>query len=238
MIKRILALALCAAMMLSVVACTTTGQPQASEAPDQSAQPQTSAQPSSQPEDDKYVTDGTFRYLYSSEISTMNYLKTGTTADFKPSANFVDTLIEYNEFGVAQPCLATGWSESDDGLVWTLNLRQGVKWYTNELDEYAEVTANDFVYGLQWILTPANESSNVDIVCSVIQNAREYFDGAITDFSQVGVKAVDDYTLEYTLSDTCPYFLSMLTYVAFMPVNQQFVEEFVLKKHSVKVSAL
>ncbi len=226
MIKRILALALCAAMMLSVVACTTTGQPQASEAPDQSAQPQTSAQPSSQPEDDKYVTDGTFRYLYSSEISTMNYLKTGTTADFKPSANFVDTLIEYNEFGVAQPCLATGWSESDDGLVWTLNLRQGVKWYTNELDEYAEVTANDFVYGLQWILTPANESSNVDIVCSVIQNAREYFDGAITDFSQVGVKAVDDYTLEYTLSDTCPYFLSMLTYVAFMPVNQQFVEEY------------
>ncbi len=226
MIKRILALALCAAMMLSVVACTTTGQPRASDAPDQSARPQPSAPPSSQPEDDKYVTDGTFRYLYSSEISTMNYLKTGTTADFKPSANFVDTLIEYNEFGVAQPCLATGWSESDDGLVWTLNLRQGVKWYTNELDEYAEVTANDFVYGLQWILTPANESSNVDIVCSVIQNAREYFDGAITDFSQVGVKAVDDYTLEYTLSDTCPYFLSMLTYVAFMPVNQQFVEEY------------
>ena len=161
----------------------------------------------------------TFRYLYASEISTMNYLETGTTADFKPAANFVDTLIEYDEYGVVKPCLATSWEVSDDGLVWTLHLREGVKWYTYELDEYAETTADDFVFGLEWILNPANESSNVDIVCSVIKNAREYFDGTITDFSEVGVKALDAYTLQYTLKDTCPYFLSMLTYVAFMPAN-------------------
>lgn len=110
-------------------------------------------------------------------------------------------------------------------MVWTLHLREGVKWYTYELDEYAENTADDFVFGLEWILNPANESSNVDIVCSVIKNAREYFDGTITDFSEVGVKALDAYTLQYTLKDTCPYFLSMLTYVAFMPANRAFAAE-------------
>lgn len=81
------------------------------------------------------------------------------------------------------------------------------------------------MFGLEWILNPANESSNVDIVCSVIKNAREYFDGTITDFSEVGVKALDAYTLQYTLKDTCPYFLSMLTYVAFMPANRAFAAE-------------
>lgn len=49
--------------------------------------------------------------------------------------------------------------------------------------------------------------------------------GTITDFSEVGVKALDAYTLQYTLKDTCPYFLSMLTYVAFMPANRAFAAE-------------
>lgn len=235
--KKVLILLVCVMIVLNFVGCSgksDTTQPNTdSSATTPVVEPSSTepvAEPASteavvEPVDDKYVEDGTFRYLYSSEISTMNYLKTGVTAEIKSSANFVDTLIEYNEYGIAEPCLATEWSVSDDGLTWTFKLREGVKWYNSDLEEYAEVTANDFVSGIKWILTPANESSNVDIINSVILNAREYFDGTITDFSQVGVKAVDDYTLEYTLSKPCPYFLSMLTYVAFMPVNEQFLAE-------------
>ena len=227
--KKILLFTLCLAMLLSVVGCAVPGSseptPPATE-PDASAAPSTPDETEPEnPEESPYVEDATFRYLYASEIGTMNYLKTSTTADFKPAANFVDTLIEYDQYGVVKPCLTTEWSVSDDGLVWTLKLREGVKWYTYELEEYAETTADDFVFGLEWILNPANESSNVDTVCSVIKNAREYFDGTITDFSEVGVKAIDPYTLQYTLKDTCPYFLSMLTYVAFMPANRAFAEE-------------
>lgn len=229
MMKKILSLVLCLAMAISVAGCAQPGNsdPEPVTTPDGGNTPATTDEPSAteNPEESPYVEDATFRYLYASEISTMNYLETGTTADFKPAANFVDTLIEYDEYGVVKPCLATSWEVSDDGLVWTLHLREGVKWYTYELDEYAETTADDFVFGLEWILNPANESSNVDIVCSVIKNAREYFDGTITDFSEVGVKALDAYTLQYTLKDTCPYFLSMLTYVAFMPTNRAFAAE-------------
>lgn len=233
MMKKLLALVLCLAMLASLAACAqgstdepaaggeTAGETAGGETAAATAGPETTAEP----ESDLYVADGTFRYVYASEVGTLNYIKTGTTADMKPGANFVDTLIEYDEYGVVKPCLALDWSTSEDGLVWTLNLRQGVKWYTCDLEEYGETTANDFVYAIKWILDPANESSNVDLVCSVIKNAREYYDGTITDFAEVGVKALDDYTLEYTLGDSCPYFLSMLSYVAFMPMNEQFALE-------------
>ena len=174
--------------------------------------------------DSPYVENGTYRYLYSREISTMNYLKTSTTDDFKSCANFVDTLIEYDQYGIAQPCLAESWSSSEDGLTWTFKLREGVKWYDYQGNEYGDVTADDFVYGIEYILNPENESTTVDNVCSILKNARAYYNGEIEDFAEVGIKAVDPYTLEYTLADNCPYFLSVLTYVCFMPANREFVE--------------
>jgi len=162
---------------------------------------------------------------YSGEISTINYLTTATTSEFALAANLVDTLIDYDKYGVVQPCLATEWSVSEDKLVWTFKLRQGVKWYTYEGKEYAEVKAQDFVDSIKYILNPDNGSKTSNIVYGVIKNAEKYYNGEITDFSQVGVKAIDDYTLQYTLEKPIPYFLSMLTYVCFFPVNGQFLEE-------------
>ncbi|MGB4440253.1 MAG: ABC transporter substrate-binding protein [Sedimentibacter sp.] len=117
----------------------------------------------------------------------MNYLKTSQTQDFKSSANFIETLIEYDQYGAAQPCLATEWSASEDGLTWTFKLREGIKWYDSEEKEYGDVTAADFVYGIKYILDPKNESTTEDNVCNVLKNAREYYNGDITDFSQVGI---------------------------------------------------
>ena len=80
---------------------------------------------------------------YEGEISTLNYLATATTSEFALAANLVDTLVDYDKYGVVQPCLATEWELSDDALVWTFKLREGVKWVTHEGKEYAEVTAQD-----------------------------------------------------------------------------------------------
>ncbi|AEE90964.1 ABC-type transporter, periplasmic subunit [Tepidanaerobacter acetatoxydans Re1] len=170
-------------------------------------------------EKDEYST------VYSGEITTLNYLITSTTSEFALAANMVDTLIDYDKYGVVQPCLATEWNVSEDKLVWTFKLRKGVKWFTHDGKEYAEVTAQDFVDAMKYILDQAHGSQTANIAYRVIKNAEKFYNGEITDFDEVGVKAVDDYILEYTLEKPIPYFLSMLTYVCFFPVNGQFLEE-------------
>ena len=104
MMKKILSLVLCLAMAISVAGCAQPGNsdPEPVTTPDGGNTPATTDEPSAteNPEESPYVEDATFRYLYASEISTMNYLETGTTAVFKPAANFVDTLIVFDEYGV------------------------------------------------------------------------------------------------------------------------------------------
>ena len=77
-----------------------------------------------------YSSDTEYDYLYSEEITSMNYLATSVSANQKPLANFVDTLIEYDNLGNIVPDLATSWEESEDGLTWTFHLRDDAKWYT------------------------------------------------------------------------------------------------------------
>lgn len=166
-----------------------------------------------------------YRWLYSGELTTINYLVTASTNEFGVAANLVDTLVDYDKYGVVKPALATEWSVSDDKLVWTFKLREGVKWVRHDGSEYAEVVAQDFVDALEYILDSTKESATANIVYSVIKNAEKFYNGEITDFSEVGVKAKDKYTLEYTLERPTPYFLSMVTYVCFFPVNGDFLEE-------------
>ncbi|MEA4963782.1 peptide ABC transporter substrate-binding protein [Lutispora sp.] len=200
--KRVMALML--ALLMVLAGCTGGGQP-------------TTAGPAE-------VTQE-YRTVYSGEITTLNYLITASTNEFALAANFVDSLIDYDRYGVAQPCLATEWKLSDDGLVWTLKLREGVKWVTHEGKEYAELTAQDFVDAMKYVLDSKNESQTANIAYSVIKNAEKFYNAEITDFEQVGIKAKDKYTLEYTLEKPTPYFLSMLTYVCFFPVNGKFLSE-------------
>lgn len=163
--------------------------------------------------------------VYAGEITTLNYLVTATTAEQAVAANCIDTLVEYDNLGILKPALAEKWEVSPDGLTYTFHLRKGVKWVTFEGKEYAEVTAQDFVDALKYILNPKNASKTANIAYGVIKNGEAYYKGQITDFSQVGVKAVDKYTLQYTLEKPVPYFLTMLTYVCFMPVNGKFLAE-------------
>jgi len=163
-------------------------------------------------------TDGemVYRALYSAEVDTLNYLTTGEQWPQEVAANVIDTLVECDQYGQIIPGLATSWELSDDGLVWTFHLRDGVKWYDYQGKEVADLTAQDFVDALKYVCTSEYDSKTFDQV-KCVKNAEKYFNKEITDFSQVGVKAVDEHTLEYTLERPTPYFLSVLVYVCYMP---------------------
>ena len=171
------------------------------------------------------VKSGDYNTVYSGELETLNYLISGTQSVHAAAANTVDGLVEYNNLGILQPSLAKSWKASTDGLVYTFTLREGAKWMTWENKEYAEVTAQDFVDSLKYVLTSTNGSKTANIVYGVIKGAKAFYDGETTDFSTVGVKATAKHTLEFTLNDPIPYFLTMLTYVSFLPANGQFLAE-------------
>ena len=183
-----------------------------------------------------FAEDATFSTLYSGEVTTLNYLTTATTNEFAVAANVIDTLVEYDRYGMVQPSLALSWTVSEDGLTWTFSLRKDVPWVDGNGTAVANVTANDFVAAAKYILDAKNDASNAYILYGVIAGAEAYYLGTTTpetgkepypvmDFDTVGVKALDEYTLQYTLSSPVPYFLSMTTYTCFMPVYEPFLTD-------------
>ncbi len=182
--------------------------------------------------------DAMYTQLYSSEVSTLNYLVTSTIEEQRIGANCIDTLVEYDSDGQLKEGLATEWSYDEATLTWTFTLREA-KWVDYTGAEVADVTAQDFVDAMKYELTPEYESANVQNLFGVIVNAQEYYNGQVynggadddgntweaIDFSEVGVKAVDDHTLQYTLAKEVPYFLSSLVYVIYMPAYGPQLEE-------------
>ena len=182
------------------------------------------------------AADNAYRTLYSGEITSLNYLTTATANEFAVAANVIDTLVEYDKYGQVQPSLAESWEYDHENLTYTFKIRQDATWVKADGSEYAKVTAHDFVTAAKYLLDAANASSTANIFYSVIAGAEAYYLGTSTpeegqepypvmDFETVGVKALDDYTLQYKLAEPCPYFLSMITYVCFMPVNADFLAE-------------
>lgn len=172
-----------------------------------------------------------YRVLYSSEIGTMNYLISGNSADQAVAANTVDTLIDYDSNGTMVPGLAESWSYDEATKTWTFKLRADQKWLDHTGAVVADVTAQDFVDAMKYVLDPANASDTEWLLEGVILNASDYYaalsdDDASNDikFEEVGVKAVDALTLQYTLEKDVPYFLSMLGYVCFMPAYGPLLE--------------
>ena len=216
--KKLLSIMLVLVMILTACSPGTPAEPQTPETPETPEQPDVT-------NGGKYAEEQVYKTVYAEEIQTINYLTTATTVEFALAANLVDTLVDYDMHGVLTPGLAESWSVSDDGLTWTFNIRKGAKWVDFEGTEVAETTANDFVSAAQFILIPENESATANLFYSVIKNAEAYFNGEITDFAEVGIKAEDDYTLVYTLNKPIPYFESMLTYTCFFPVYGPFLEE-------------
>lgn len=164
----------------------------------------------------------TFSYVYGVDPSSLDYSIATRTSTTDIIGNVVDGLLENDEYGNLIPSLAEDWSVSADGLTYTYKLRQGVKWYTSEGEEYAEVTAHDFVTGLKHVAD--GKSDGVTLIQNSIKGLDAYMTGETNDFSTVGVKALDDYTVEYTLNAPESFWNSKVTTATMLPVNEEFLK--------------
>ena len=254
--KKILFAALAAASVMTLAACNGTNTPSGSTSGDANPSASASGQAGdgyialTNPHPNGTIdaqgnykignqtikTKKTYKTTYTTEMSDekFDYYRNTWQYNSLQYVNMVDGLIQNNQYGELYGGLATAYKTenlSNGKQKWTLKLRQGVKWLKNSTgEEVAEVKADDFVAGIEYILDPA-VGSELEYLIEVIDGAAEYYaslsDEDATndmDFADVGIKALDDYTLEYTLPEVTPYFLTCLTYGCFYPVNRNFLD--------------
>ena len=122
-------------------------------------------------------------------------------------ANVVDCLVEYDNYGLCQPCLAESWTRSEDGLTWTFKVREGVRWQQYDGSFYGDeyVKAEDWVTSAKWILDPVNTARTADLLFDIV-GAEDYYlaleAGQTADWETVGIKAISEYEIQYTLTFT------------------------------------
>ena len=163
----------------------------------------------------------TYSSTFSGNPTTFNYLLDYYADNTAIITNLVDGLLENDNYGNLVPSLAEDWSVSSDGLTYTYKLRKDAKWFTADGEEYAPVKAQDFVTGIKYAVD--NKSQAIDLIQNSIKGLNDYITGADSDFSKVGVKAIDDQTVEYILARPEPYWNSKTTNSILFPVNEEFL---------------
>ena len=163
----------------------------------------------------------TYSSTFSGNPTTFNYLLDYYADNTAIITNLVDGLLENDNHGNLVPSLAEDWSVSNDGLTYTYKLRKDAKWFTADGEEYAPVKAQDFVTGIKYAVD--NKSQAIDLIQNSIKGLNDYITGVDSDFSKVGVKAIDDQTVEYTLARPEPYWNSKTTNSILFPVNEEFL---------------
>ena len=117
------------------------------------------------------------------------------------------------------PAMAERWEVSADNLTWTFHLRKNAKWSNGD-----PVTAHDFVFAHRRILTPTLGAEYASLLYA-LKNGHALNSGKLTDFTQLGVRAADDYTLVYTLEHPVPYLPTMVCHAAWYPVHRPTLEK-------------
>ena len=163
----------------------------------------------------------TYSSTFSGNPTTFNYLLDYYADNTSIITNLVDGLLENDNYGNLVPSLAEDWSVSSDGLTYTYKLRKDAKWFTADGEEYALVKAQDFVTGIKYAVD--NKSQAIDLIQNSIKGLNDYITGADSDFSKVGVKVIDDQTVQYTLTRPEPYWNSKTTNSILFPVNEEFL---------------
>ena len=199
-------------------------------------------------EEKNYKIKDTYSLAYNANVNIWDVLATSRATDSEVLVNTYDGLFEYDELGELQPALADRYVVSDDGLNYYFHIRTkdannegGAVWTDVNGSYYADVTADDFVAGFQHMMDAAGGLEY--LVEGIIDGATEYISGTDTDFSNVGVAAgtydeatktwtagsVDSTTGKqsgewvcYTLESECSYFLTMLGYGVFAPMNRAY----------------
>ncbi|WP_408607128.1 peptide ABC transporter substrate-binding protein [Halobacillus mangrovi] len=154
-----------------------------------------------------------------SEIPSMDPSLITDSVGFQWAGETLEGLYRLDENSNLTEGMAKEGTVSDDGLTWTFKLRDA-QWSNGD-----PVTANDFVYSWRRAVDPdVGSEYGPYFLGGIIKNASAISNGE-KDIEELGVKAVDDKTLEVQLEKPVPYFKSMTVFVTFMPLNQSYVEE-------------
>ena len=172
----------------------------------------------------------TYKTYFSRSYASFNYYSTAYSTVREVITNTIDGLVEPDIYGVYVPSLAESWETNEDETVWTFKIRPDVYWidHTGAKTEY-QVTAQDFVDGIRYIGDPMNGAYSMRVVRNLISGLYDYYwnlddfddpdvestfatrEEIIATFDEtVGVKALDEYTVQYTLDSSAPYFLSLI----------------------------
>lgn len=172
-------------------------------------------------EDAAKAEEQVLNFINGDYIPSMDPSKVTDEFGFQFVGATMEGLYRLGEDGEIKEGIAKGEPEvSEDGLTWTFKLREDAKWSNGD-----PVTAHDFVYSWQRAVKPETKSEyGPYMMAGVIKNADEISKGELP-VEELGVKAIDDYTLEVQLANPTPYFESLTTFGTFMPLNQKFVEE-------------
>ena len=164
----------------------------------------------------------TYSFVYSADPNTLDYIAATRTTTSDITSNLVDGLLENDQYGNFVPSLAEDWTVSEDGLTYTYKLRKDAKWYTSEGEEYGAVTAQDFVTGIKHAVE--SKSEGLFLIQNSIKGLDAYVKGETKDFKTVGVKALDDHTIQYTLVHPESFWNSKTTSGVLFPVNADFLK--------------
>lgn len=164
------------------------------------------------------VSTEDLKVMLETPVESLDPQQSTDGTSFEIIADYTDGLTQMDADGQAVPAIAESWETSEDGLTWTFHLREDAKWSNGE-----PVTAKDFVFAWQRAVDPDVASEYAYMLSDIgqVKNAAEIIDGTM-DKSELGVTAVDDYTLEVQLVAPVSYFTSLMYFPTFYPVNEDF----------------
>lgn len=165
--------------------------------------------------------EGTLHWGNGTEPQSLDpHIATGVPEHHIISALMEGLVHKHGETLEPRPGVAESWDISDDGRIYTFYLRKNARWSNGDPHN-----AHDYVWSWWRALQPALGNLYAYMYFP-IANAKAYYEGEISDFDQVGVKAIDDYILQVTLSEPIPYFLQLLDHYSTYPVHRATVEKF------------
>lgn len=206
--SKLLALILAAAMVMTTSGCGFTGAASSTAATSGTAQSQSTAP----------ASNGTITVYDTNEIRTLVQWAASDNNSFTILNNVSEGLYRLNAKHEPEPALAESYKVSDDKLTYTFTLRDGLKWSNG-----TALTAKDFVFS--WLKQMSTDATNgySFIMTDYIVNGAEYLDNK-AKAEDVGVKALDDKTLEVKLKQPTPYFVRLTVLPMFFPLNEEYVK--------------
>jgi oligopeptide transport system substrate-binding protein len=162
----------------------------------------------------------TFTLRINGEPETLDWNKAHTPIETYVLMNIMEGLVAFDSNLKPIPSLAQSWTISPDGRTYTFKIRPGVKW-----SDGVALKAADFVYSWKRLLSPLTAAPYAYFLFDV-EGAEYYNKGAITDFAQVGVKAVDDLTLQVKLARPLAHWIYIPTFWVTFPLREDVVEKF------------